>query len=82
MSLQALYRRRIRWELPKIFSKWPIFFCYWPLNGDVYLWTRIQSLANDPRIYDEIYMYLVLGKLYILGDSVWWARKLQKEGDL
>ena len=46
------------------------FFCYWPLNGDVYLWTRIQSLANDPRMYDEIYMYLVLGKLYILGDSV------------
>ena len=46
------------------------FFGYWPLNGDVYLWTRIQSPENDPRIYDEIYMYLVLGKLYILGDSV------------
>lgn len=52
------------------YSQNDLFFCYWPLNGDVYLWTRTQSPANDPRIYDEIYMYLVLGKLYILGDSV------------
>ena len=44
--------------------------CYWLLNGDAYLWTRIQNPANDPRICNEIYMYLVLGKLYILGDSV------------
>lgn len=55
-------------RITKNILKMTHFFCYWPLNGDVYLWIRTKEVyvLNDPRIYDEIYMYLVLGKLYIL----------------
>ena len=49
MSLQALYGRRIRWESPKIFSKWPIFF--WLLASE--WWCLSMDQNTKPRKWPQ-----------------------------